>query len=58
MKYVIIAIGILLILLAVYIFFRTVRHSVQGKCCEGCKSCEIKDSCSMNVKDKDKKIDY
>ncbi|MEG0570076.1 MAG: FeoB-associated Cys-rich membrane protein [Oscillospiraceae bacterium] len=53
MKYVIIAICILLIVLAIFIFVRAIIKMSKGKCCENCKHCSVKEKCHVQNKEND-----
>lgn len=49
----IIVICILLAVLAVFILARTIYRSFKGRCCEGCKTCNLKSQCKSADKDKE-----
>jgi len=51
MKYIIIAICIALIILAIYIVIKTIRSSLKGDCCNGCAGCSMKNKCSRPEKE-------
>lgn len=50
MKEMVIAICILLFVLAVFLIVRAIRNAIKGKCCEGCKSCNLREQCSAAEK--------
>lgn len=47
MKYVVIAICILIIALAVYLLTKNIIRALKGRCCEGCKHCPAKGKCDQ-----------
>lgn len=49
----IIVVCILLAVLAVFILVRTIYRSFKGRCCEGCKTCNLKSQCKSSCKDEE-----
>lgn len=50
MKYVVIAICVLIVILAVYLLVKNIVRALKGKCCEGCKHCPSKEKCDKSEK--------
>lgn len=53
MKELVIVVCVFLVLLAIFIIVKNIRQALKGKCCEGCKTCNLKEQCSASKKDED-----